>query len=89
MATIQLQNIDGRLYFPFGSYPDATKPMILVRLYREGDCDTIAWPMRGDTDRVNLSCAVYDAFMCVDGSGDVRPVMLPDGTMFDCTDLLP
>jgi len=99
-SNIQLIAIDGLLYFPYGGSdfigdkprwdcPDV--PSLLMKIYTEGDCDTIPWPLvphpytsaTVESLERRLASALYDEresnpFFPFDAT-----IALPDGTIFD------
>lgn len=52
---------------------------ILMRLYDEGDCDTIKWP---DYSAESLRAALYDDRETGTIPADTKSVLLPDGKEF-------
>lgn len=82
MATIQLVNKDGDLYYPssvVNEYDD--RDIIILRIYDAGDCDTIHWPFI-EKDEENLRRALFDdREMGYHDDGDV--ILLPDGKVFE------
>ncbi len=83
---IQLICEDGYLYTPRSAMSDPLllahyrENPILIKIYDEGDCDTIKWP---DYDAKNLRSALYDARETGCITGYPTSVLLPDGTVFE------
>lgn len=88
----QLTVVDGHLYFA---------GHIILRVYPDGDCDSVGWPFGSDYafvdpkdmpsviagDRENLAVALYDMYEC--GTIKERTVALPDGTAFNIDNNMP
>jgi len=79
----KLLAINGKLFIPKEAIHDPlmrsyhTEDTILLRIYPEGDCDSIAWP---EPDKSNLLAALYDA----EERGLIPPgcqVQTPDGNI--------
>lgn len=56
---------------------------ILLRVYPEGDCDSICWPMK-KKDKDNLAAALFDEYEM--GNLKERSVLLPNGQQFNIDD---
>ena len=80
--TIKLETSDGLLYFPFPNGWGEPRTLLMY-IYPAGDCDVPPWPMTEPVHNEWLARALFDCFECFDGAGRFRPVMLPDGSMFD------
>ena len=97
MKTFTLVALDGQLYFPTGGndalagrWDCPELPSLLLRRYREGDCDTCPWPMEqyGKTAndlRYRLASALYDEreMNCFWPITEPVTILLPDGQEFD------
>lgn len=79
----KLLAINGKLFIPKEAIHDPlmrsyhTEDTVLLRIYPEGDCDSIAWP---EPDKSNLLAALYDA----EERGLIPPgcqVQTPDGNI--------
>jgi|15BtaG_2_1085339.scaffolds.fasta_scaffold00099_51 hypothetical protein len=73
MSDVQLQNKHKSLHLPDGG--------ILLYRYEEGDCDTIAWPLR-KKQHSQLAGALYAEMMCGE-IDEYANVILPNGETFD------
>ena len=81
-TVVRLLKKSGDLYVP----SDEEYGGLLIHRYRDGDCDTIGFPLEKGTEH-KLASALYAEMMCSDLPEDAV-IELPDGEVFNVYDHL-
>lgn len=91
MSEVKLMKVNGCLALPpspatkayfAGWAGDEDRPVVLIKRYDEGDCDTIP-NVRSKTNQANLRSALYDAREMGLLPIDCGYVLLPSGVKFE------